>query len=424
MIWLRLPVILILAVLVLLPVGIIVYQSFLDEPFFTPAAHFSLSSYEFILGERDFARAFLTSFALAAGMTAIAVPLGGVLAFLVVRTDLPGKSWIEPALLVPIVLSPIVIAFGYVIAVGPVGFASLAAKAVIGFVPWNLYSLGSLIVIAGLTHVPHVYLFSSASLRKLNLELEEQARVMGAPPWRVALTVSLPLAWPALVYSGVLIFFLGFELFGLPLIIGDPANVLVLTTYLFKLTNIMGTPSYQLMAVVVVAIALVTLPLVYLQRYLLRMTERYVTVAGSGAQRGPLRLGPWRWVALAAIAFWLLIAIGLPLSGVLLRAFVNRWGEGINPFQNLTLQNFIDLAEHPNLIVAIVNTCFLATAGAGAAVAVYAVIALATHRWKSRFVAMVDYLVLLPRAMPGLVAGLAFLWVFLFVPYLGAVRSS
>jgi iron(III) transport system permease protein len=424
MLWFRLPTVVILAVVVLLPVGVVVYQSFLDEPFFVAAARLSLESYRFILAEPDFGRAFLTSFLLAAGMTAIAVPFGGVLAFLVVRTDLPGKSWIEPALLVPIVLSPIVIAFGYVISVGPVGFASLAVKQLIGFVPWNLYSLGSLIVIAGLTHVPHVYLFSSASLRKLNLELEEQARVMGAPPWRVALTVSLPLIWPALVYSGVLIFFLGFELFGLPLIIGDPANVLVLTTYLFKLTNIMGTPSYQLMAVVVVAIALVTLPLVYLQRYLLRMAERYVTMGGKGMHSRPLRLGPWRWVALACIVLWLLLAIGLPLAGVLLRAFVDRWGEGINPFESLTLQNFRDLAEHPNLIVAIVNTCFLATAGAGASVAVYAVIALATHRWKSRFVAMVDYLVLLPRSMPGLVAGLAFLWVFLFVPYLGALRGS
>jgi iron(III) transport system permease protein len=424
MLWFRLPTVVILAVVVLLPVGVVVYQSFLDEPFFVAAARLSLESYRFILAEPDFARAFLTSFLLAAGMTAIAVPFGGVLAFLVVRTDLPGKSWIEPALLVPIVLSPIVIAFGYVISVGPVGFASLAVKQLIGFVPWNLYSLGSLIVIAGLTHVPHVYLFSAASLRKLNLELEEQARVMGAPPWRVALTVSLPLIWPALVYSGVLIFFLGFELFGLPLIIGDPANVLVLTTYLFKLTNIMGTPSYQLMAVVVVAIALVTLPLVYLQRYLLRMAERYVTMGGKGMHSRPLRLGPWRWVALVCIVLWLLLAIGLPLAGVLLRAFVDRWGEGINPFENLTLQNFRDLAEHPNLIVAIVNTCFLATAGAGASVAVYAVIALATHRWKSRFVATVDYLVLLPRSMPGLVAGLAFLWVFLFVPYLGALRGS
>jgi len=118
MIWLRLPTLVILVVLVLLPVGVVVYQSVLDEPFFAPNARLSLESYAFILGEPDFARAFASSFVLAAGMTAIALPLGGVLAFLVVRTDLPGKSLIEPALLVPIVLSPIVIAFGYVVAVG------------------------------------------------------------------------------------------------------------------------------------------------------------------------------------------------------------------------------------------------------------------------------------------------------------------
>ena len=382
------------------------------------------SSYQFIFAEPDFHRAFVTSLALAAGMTAIAVPAGGVLAFLVVRTDLPGKGALEPLLLVPIVLSPIVLAFGYVVAVGPVGFASLAFKALLGFVPWNLYSLSSLIVIAGLSHVPHVYLFSSASLRKLNPELEETARVIGAPPWRVALAVSLPLAWPALVYSGVLIFFLGFELFGLPLILGDPANVLVLTTYLFKLTNLLGTPSYQLMAVVVVSIGVMTLPLVYLQRFLLRMAERYVTMGGKGAQSRTLRLGGWRWLALGLILLWLTVTVFLPLAGVLLRAFVSRWGEGINPFQSLTLQNFVELAQYPNLMRSISNTFLLGTVGAAAAVLAYALIALATHRWRNRWVALVDYLVLLPRSLPGLVAGLAFLWVFLFVPYLGVVRSS
>jgi iron(III) transport system permease protein len=168
----------------------------------------------------------------------------------------------------------------------------------------------------------------------------------------------------------------------------------------------------------------VTLPLVYLQRYLLRRAERYVTVGGRGSQSRPLRLGRWRWLALAAIALWFLIAIGLPLAGVLLRAFVSRWGEGVNPFDTLTLQNFRELAEQPNLLGGIVNTFLLATVGAAASVAAYTLIALATHRWRSRFVAMVDYLVLLPRSLPGLVAGLAFLWVFLFVPYLGVLRSS
>src|SRR5262245_7823662 len=115
MTWFRLPTVVIVVVVVLLPFGVVVYQSFLDEPLYAPAARFALSSYEFILGEPDFARAFVTTLALAAGMTAIAVPLGAALAFLVVRTDLPGKGVVEAALLVPIVLSPIVLAFGYVV---------------------------------------------------------------------------------------------------------------------------------------------------------------------------------------------------------------------------------------------------------------------------------------------------------------------
>ena len=95
-------------------------------------------------------------------MTLISVPLGSLLAFLLVRTDLPGKKLLEPWLLVPIFLSPVVLAFGYVVAVGPVGFFSLWTKALVGRVPWNLYSLYGMILIAGLTHVPHSFLYVSS----------------------------------------------------------------------------------------------------------------------------------------------------------------------------------------------------------------------------------------------------------------------
>ena len=194
-----------------------------------------------------------------------------------------------------------VIAFGYVVAVGPVGIFSTLAKDVLGFVPWNLYSLASLIAIAGLTHVPHVYLYSAAALRGLSTDLEEAARVSGANPFRVAINVSLPMVLPAILFAGVLVFFLGFELFGLPLVLGDPQDVLVLSTYLYKLTNKLGVPSYQLMAVVVVVIIAVTAPLVFMQRLLLRQAQRYVSVRGKGLKTQPLRLHGWRWFAFAAI---------------------------------------------------------------------------------------------------------------------------
>ena len=125
-------------------------------------------------------------------MALIAVPLGAVLAFLMVRTDVPGREWLEPVILVPIFVSAVVIAFGYVVALGPVGFLTTAVRGLIGFDLWNLYSFAFLIVIAGLTHVPHVYLYTAAALRGLGSDVEEAARVAGANPWQVALDVSLP----------------------------------------------------------------------------------------------------------------------------------------------------------------------------------------------------------------------------------------
>ncbi len=420
----RFVVIALTALAVLAPLSLVFYQSFLDEPFFNPAAKLGLDAYQFVLTEDDFWTAFFTTVTIAAGMTAIAVPLGAALAFLMVRTDVPGRAIIEPLILVPIFVSAVVIAFGYVVALGPVGIFSTMAKAVFGTVPWNLYSMTSLILIAGLTHVPHVYLYSAAALRGLGTDLEEAARVAGANPLQVAINVSLPMVLPAILFAGVLVFFLGFELFGLPLVLGDPQGVLVLSTYLYKLTNILGTPSYQLMAVVVVAIVAVTAPLVYLQRLLLRQSQRYVSVRGKGLRVMPLRLGVWRWPALGLIVLWFVFTVVVPLVGITVRSFVVTWGEGVNLLDVLTLDHYREIFDYPNVVRSIVNTLGIGVIGGAAAVACYTAIALAVHRWQSGWTRLVDYLVMMPRAMPGLVAGLAMLWVFLFFKPLSPLRET
>ncbi len=422
--WDRIAVVLVTASAVVLPLAIILYQSFLDAPFFQPSARFSLSAYQFVFSDSDFHRSFINTALISLGMTAVAVPLGSVLAFLIVRTDLPGAKWLEPVVLIPIFLSPLVVAFGYVVAVGPVGYLTLWTKGIFGMVPWNVYSFTSLILIAGLTHLPYVYLYTSSALRALSVDLEEAASVAGAGTARIALTVSLPMVWPAILYSGVLIFFLGFELFGLPLILGDPAGLLVLSTYLYKLTNRLGVPSYQLMAVVAVVIIAIAFPLISLQRLLMGVSRRFVTVGGKGLSRRPLRLGAWRWVGFGLLLLWLGATVVLPLSGIFLRAFVSSWGEGVRLTEVMTWQNFRDLLDYPNLVRGIVNTLGIAVFGGALAVACYAAIGLATHRWESAWSRAVDYLVMIPRGMPGLVAGLAFLWLFLFIKPLTPLRNT
>jgi iron(III) transport system permease protein len=414
--WPRGVVVALAATAIFLPLFLIFYQSFLTAPFFMPAKEFGLDAYRFIFDDPDFSSAAKNALFLAVGLTVIAVPLGGMLAFLMIRTDLPGKSFIAPALLVPIFVSPMVMGFGYVVAMGPVGFYSLWAKDILGFIPWNIYSFTSIVIIAGLTHVPHVYLYASSALKSLGSDVEEAARVAGASPLQVMFGVSLPMITPALAYAGVLVLFLGFEVFGLVLVLGDPEGHMVLATYLYKLTNKLGTPSYHLMAAVAVCLVMVTFPLVMVQRWLLKSANKFVSIKGKGARSKAMPLGRWKWLAFALIFGWLMFTIIMPLSGIVLRSFVQYWGEGVRIADVLTLQHFREILDQPALVRGIVNTILIGVIGGALAVICYSAIALAMHRKPDMISRFLDYSVLVPRAVPGLLAGLSFLWVFLFVP--------
>jgi iron(III) transport system permease protein len=208
------------------------------------------------------------------------------------------------------------------------------------------------------------------------------------------------------------------------LVLGDPQDLLVLATYLYKLTNKLGVPSYQLMAVVVVVIIAISAPLVFLQRLLLRQSQRYVSVRGKGLKTQPLKLHGWRWFAFAAIIVWLCVTVVVPMFGITLRSFVVTWGEGVNLLDVLTLDHYRELLDYPNVVRGILNTLGIGVIGGAISVICYTAIAVAVHRWNSGWVRVVDYMVMVPRAMPGLVAGLALLWVFLFVPFLSPLKST
>jgi iron(III) transport system permease protein len=315
----------------------------LNAPFFMPAKELGLDAYRFIFEDPDFRWPSRTP---GAGRRPGADRrAAGRHAGLPDDPHRPaGPGFIAPLLLVPIFVSPMVMGFGYVVAMGPVGFYSLWAKDLLGFIPWNIYSFTSIVVIAGLTHVPHVYLYASSALKSLGSDVEEAARVTGASPLQVMFNVSLPMITPALAYAGVLVFFLGFEVFGLVLVLGDPEGHLVLATYLYKLTNKLGTPSYHLMAAVAVCLVMVTMPLVMVQRWLLKSANKFVSIKGKGARSKAMPLGRWKWLAFALIFGWLMFTIIMPMSGIVLRSFVQYWGEGVKLADVLTLQHFREIS--------------------------------------------------------------------------------
>src|SRR5258706_3974810 len=146
--------ILVTAAAVLGPLSLIFYQSLLTAPFFDPTKQVGIGAYEFVFADSDFWKALGNSLVISTGMTLIAVPLGSLLAFVMERTDLPGKRWFEPLILVPSFVSPMVLSFGFVVAAGPGGFFTLWAHDLFGVARSGIHLLTPTTVISGLTHVP------------------------------------------------------------------------------------------------------------------------------------------------------------------------------------------------------------------------------------------------------------------------------
>ncbi len=201
----------------------------------------SLEAFAFIFTDPDFYLALRSGFILAFGPVIIAIPLGGILAFLMVRTDLPGRRIIEPLIPVPIFVSPMVLGFGYVVAAGPVGFFPVGAAA---------DRLCAVEYLLDVQHCGHRRLNSRSACLSLYLFGAAQRRLRrgrGGAHRRRHAAAGDDLgesADGAAIHSLRLrvALFLGLEVFGLMLVLGDPEGNMVLATYLYKLTNKLGTP--------------------------------------------------------------------------------------------------------------------------------------------------------------------------------------
>ena len=122
---------------------------------------------------------------------------------------------------------------------------------------------------------------------------------------------------------------------------------------------------------------------------------------------------------------WIFVAVVMANgAGRHMRSATTRRPEGVRLADVLTLDNFKEVFAQPTLLRGIVNTILIGVVGGGVAVACYTAIGLAAHRRNDGWTRFVDYLVLVPRPVPGLLAGLAFLWVFLFFPPFAPLRST
>lgn len=411
--------------LVLLPIAPILVQALIDRPIYEGGGAVTAANFVHLLADPEFHVATLNSLVFAVLTTIFSVAVGATAAIAIGRTDMPGRTLLGELMLWPIYVSHLVLAFGFSIIYGPSGYVTLLATSLTGGeAPWELYTVPAMAIVAGVSQAPLTFLYCIGTTKLADPALEDAARIVGAGPLRTLLAVTLPLMRPAVLYSTVLNFTVALELLAIPLIFGGPVGIEFLTTYLYDRGVSASNPDYGLVGAAAVLLLLVITGLVWLQNHLLGDTGRFVTLGGKAARPRLFGLGNLRWVAFAVLGLYLVLAIVAPLIGLLLRALTSFLSPLVPITEVLTTAHFEAVLTTPAYLRSIANTMGIALFGGLAATFFVALVALVVHRSEFRWRKLLEFVALYPRAVPGLVVGLGYLWAMILLPPVGWLHNT
>ena len=415
-----------MVLLVLGPLAPIVYSSLLSKPFYLPGAVFTLNAYASLFADPAYWVAVRNSIQFAALVTAIAVPAGTLFAILCHRTDLPLAKWFALLLMAPIVIPHLGLIVGWVVLYGEGGYLNQIVSSVLHLPPWRLSSVGGMALLGAAVTTPIAYLTCRAALEGKDTALEDAARSLGAGPLSVITRVTIPMLRPAILNCGVLIFALGLEVLGIPLLLGAPSNIDMYASYLFKAWSKGPTPNPPMVSAGSVVLLLVVTVLLLMRAALSGSQSRFVASGprGGGTFR-PLALGAWRYPFAAATGAFIAVTSIVPLLGLVVMSSVSALTILVPPWDLLTLDNWRQILFDVVYRRAIANSLVIAVVGAGLTVLLVAVASLIAHRSRFPLRASLGPTLVYPRAVPGIVLGLGFFWIFLLVDLPGgAIRNS
>jgi len=398
---------LITASIALTLVGLIYVQAINARPLYTYEIELTLNVVIEVINSSEFKKALVNTVIVAILQTFVGVLIGLILAISIHRTDTPFIARLEPLILIPMFIAPIIWGFAWNYSYGPSGFIPL-------FREFNPLIAG---IICGLIHVPHAYALIASGLLSMDYTLEEVARIHGAGPLRTIARVTIPMLRPSIVLAATLLLILGFEQFGVPLVLLSPWGYDVLTTYLYSIPSTYLMNPYPRMAVVAGTLITITISFVILQRYLiLKETKRFVTIGER--YRGYFKMRMPTLIKAMFTAITLLYVVGvviIPLASLILRSVQPLYGAGIREF---TVNYYLTIIESESYRITLINTFVVALLAATLGSLIYFSYAWTIVKSSSRRAVSVyvDLLSSMPRALPGLVAGLAFLWFYLLTP--------
>jgi iron(III) transport system permease protein len=334
------------------------------------------------------------------------------------RTDMPAKVLVYAGVPMTLAVPGMLQAMAWVLLLSPrIGMINRWLKDSLGLAeaPINIYSLGGMIFVEGLRLVPTAFLMLIPLLRSMDPALEEAAAASGMRPATTIRKVTLRLLAPGIFAVMVYQAMTALEIFEVPGILGLPSRIFVFSTMIYSIVHSATLiPVYgqaNALAMVYLLIAVVT---TYIYSKMISRAERFTVITGKGYRPRPQELGPWKIPALILASLYLFLAVLLPFLVFLYTSFLPYLQvPSLEALSSFTLKNYRLLAIYGEVGSALKNTVIMVVVTATATTLLSFFISLVVVRsrfWGRR---LMDQLAFVPHAIPGIVMGLAFVWIFI-----------
>ena len=280
------------------------------------------------------------SMVIAVGSTLLSLLIGGSLAWLVVRTDMPGRKIVNQLAVMPYIMPSWTLAQAWLVLFKNrlTGGTPGVYEALIGQAPpeWLSYGAVPIIICSALHYYTFFFLFVSAALMSIDSSLEEAGELMGADRWRILRKITFPLVIPALMSGIIMTFSKVMGTFGGPNVLGTPAKYFVLSTMMRGALKVGDTADAFVLGIVLILFAIVT---ININQRIIGTRRSYETIGGRGFMAQLSKLGKFKKVFLGGVIVFQVLVFVMPLLLLVLSTVMLR--DGSYSLDNLSLQHWI-----------------------------------------------------------------------------------
>ncbi|MFP6735527.1 MAG: iron ABC transporter permease [Rhodospirillales bacterium] len=408
-------VVLAIGLVTLTPVAFLIFSSFnIAAP--GEATSYGLDNWHAAFADDRIFDSIWTTLRLVVARLGISIPAGILFAWLLARTDMPGGSSLEFLFWIAFFTPALPLTVGWILLLDPENglINTLLAGLPFAVPKFDIFSFWGIVwVHLTATSVPVAVILFTPAFRQMNAALEDSARMCGASALTTLRRITVPILIPAILPASAIMFVRSLEAFEIELLLGSPVGIFVYSTRIFDLIDEVP-PAYGMATALGTLFLFVVLALAVLYALVIR-GRRFTTVTGQAFSTERVRLGRWRWPALALCSLYLFTSFGLGLIFLVLSSFMRRFGffDIANPF---TFEHWTELLSDPVLLSSLGNSLLLGTATALVGVVLFSLVAYVVVRSQLTGRNLVDMMAWLPWAVPGVLMGLALVWLFLATP--------